>query len=622
MIFNSLQNNLGAWANIGANDVVLDWIRQGVPIPFKYSPPCFVQPNGFLSRPDVQFIDSQIASLLLTGVIIRCDPGQLACVSPIKCIAKKKGSKRLLVNLHELNQYIHTPKFRCEGIENVAGQIQSADILMSIDLKDGFFHVPVHPDFRKYLGICWRNNYYAWCSLPQGLACSPYYFYKVLRPVVQYLRENLVRVNLYVDDFLLMIQRSYVTDHRDLLINTLQELGWNINFEKSDLSVTTNCVYVGFDIESDGPDNVPWLSVTRKRISKLKKDIRRCLYGSNITVRRIACVAGQCISMTKAILPAKLLLQNIYRFIADRESWDSITLLCPEVVKELEWWNTALDSWNGSPLQLRQVDCQLETDASGSGWGACLGNMEASGLWTQWVGHMPSNYRELLAVGQAVRSFGPWIQGRCVQILSDNITTVACINHMYSVSTTLGELAQSVWYEARKWNVDLKAKYLAGKDNVHADALSRIRSPYEWSLSPRVFEKLERLWGPHSIDRCASMMTAKLPIYNSLYHDPNSAGVDCLAQTDWADHNNYVNPPFWIIPRILKTLVGQKASATLIAPWWPAQPWFRELVNMTVDWPVPIPNTVQVIQQVLACPEPRKNIKWKLYAWRVSGRNV
>lgn len=78
------------------------------------------------------------------------------------------------------------------------------------------------------------------------------------------------------------------------------------------MSIGTNCVYVGFD----GPNNVPWLKVTIKRISILKEDIRCCLYASNISVCRIACVAGQCISITNAILPAKLLLKKyIYGFM-------------------------------------------------------------------------------------------------------------------------------------------------------------------------------------------------------------------------------------------------------------------------------------------------------------------
>ena len=616
MILNSLQQNIGAWSNIGANHQILEWITQGVPIPFSQIPAQYYRSNGIISVADKRFINEQILCLTRSGVLQRCEREDLVCVSPLKCIAKKGGKKRLLVNLHELNQYINSPKFRYESLDSVADQIRSDDILHSIDLKDGFFHVPVHPTYRKYLGISWNNKYYYWCTLPQGLSCSPYYFYKVLRPVVQYLRENLLRVNLWVDDFLLMSEKRFACDHKDLLLNTLEELGWIVNYEKSDLSDSTDCTYVGFEIESNGPGGIPWLQVTKKRVTKLKKDIHRCLSKESIT----SCVAGQCVSMTKAVLPAKLLLQNIYKYIAQRQAWDELTFLPSSVTQELKWWESAIDNWNGSPFRLRPIDCQLVTDASGTGWGACLGQLEASGIWTKWIGHMPSNYRELLAVGQALKSFGPLIRGQCVQVLSDNVTTVACINHLYSPSSVLGRLAQAVWVESQKWNVVLRAKYLAGKDNIHADALSRIQSQYEWCLHPRIFQKLEKRWGPHSIDRCASMMTAHLPVYNSLYYDPLSSGVDCLAQRNWASHNNYVNPPFWLIPKMLSTLVTQKATATIIAPWWPAQPWCQEMLKLAIDLPVIVPNNPKAVQRVLARPEPWKNRHWKLFAWRVSGQ--
>ena len=225
MVINSLQSHFHAWVNIGANDTVLDWIRHGVPIPFSCQPVRYFQDNNGLSPSDVHFINEEVRALERSGAIQRCTPDQVVCVSPLKCVAKKNGSKRLLVNLRLLNQYIATPKVRYEGIDNVAEQIVPEDILFSIDLKDGFFHVPVSIEFRKYLGICWNNIYYMWCVLPQGLASSPYYFYKILRPVVQYLRENNLRINLWVDDFLLMCHKTFVTDHKDLIVHALEIWG-------------------------------------------------------------------------------------------------------------------------------------------------------------------------------------------------------------------------------------------------------------------------------------------------------------------------------------------------------------------------------------------------------------
>ena len=47
----------------------------------------------------------------------------------------------------------------------------------------------------------------------------------------------------------------------------------------------------------------------------------------------------------------------------------------------------------------------------------------------------------------------------------------------------------------------------------------------------------ENMWGPHTMDRFASLSTAQLQTYNSRYLDPWTSGVDALAQTDWSKHN-------------------------------------------------------------------------------------
>ncbi len=65
---------------------------------------------------------------------------------------------------------------------------------------------------------------------------------------------------------------------------------------------------------------------------------------------------------------------------------------------------------------------------------------------------------------QLVQSWwAPVIRRKHVQILSDNVTTVACINHLYHPSSVLVRLAQAVWVESQYWQVELKTKYLAAE---------------------------------------------------------------------------------------------------------------------------------------------------------------
>ena len=95
---------------------------------------------------------------------------------------------------------------------------------------------------------------------------------------------------------------------------------------------------------------------------------------------------------------------------------------------------------------MRNIDAQISTDASVYGYGGCLdGKFQCSGLWDNCVASKPSNYRELFAVILSVESFADVIKDSTVQNLSDNISTVAFINHLSGPSKELSNLAESLW---------------------------------------------------------------------------------------------------------------------------------------------------------------------------------
>ena len=153
----------------------------------------------------------------------------------------------------------------------------------------------------------------------------------------------------FVDDFLLMICRILLQQHVCIVKQTFARLGWTINHDKCDWQETTQTVFVGFIVKSD-TDNGPWLQVLPAKIRKLRRIIVKALHSHHMPVCNLAKIAGQCISMTKAIVPGKLLLCNIYRIIASRKDWNASVCLDQPAVKDLNWWLSVLKGWNSAPL--------------------------------------------------------------------------------------------------------------------------------------------------------------------------------------------------------------------------------------------------------------------------------
>ena len=607
------------WESIGTSPTVLSWIQEGVRLPFLVEPEPFELPNKPLSPAQSAFIDTELASLVSSGAIRICS-FKPVCVSPIWCVPKKK-SFRLVIDLRRLNLSCPCPAFQYEGISSVLDSVKAKDQLATIDLKNGYHHLSVHKDFHRYLGFKWRNKYYTWQVIPFGLAVSPYYFCKSIRQVIKYLRTQGIRISAYVDDFILAATPEAVVRQRDFVLQVLADLGFTINTEKSSLTPSCSQVHIGYRISTDNPDNQVWISIPKERIRQLRHDINRLLNKGQGTARALARIAGQCVSMALAIIPAKLLIRNLYRLLQSRSSWQDILVLDPGTKSDLLWWTSALKYWNGAAAPRRSIDLQVTSDASAVAWGGHCNNQEAQGFWTPDVTRQSSNYRELMAILLCLLTFLDFLRCKSVQFLSDNVTAVAYVNFQGGPSPELTRIAQTIWTIALENQMTICAKHLAGLHNGRADGLSRLSPQYEWQLNPHLWMYLDTLWGPHSVDRFASLITTQLPRYNSRYQDPYSEAVDALAQDNWQQENNYVNCPFRLLPRVLDVIVQQQALATVIAPWWPSQPWFHRLKALTIAPPLRIPNTRQTFRSVLGrTPEPRKNRCWKLYAWRVYGQ--
>ena len=225
-----------------------------------------------------------------------------------------------------------------------------------------------------------------------------------------------------------------------------------------------------------------------------------------------------------------------------------------------------------------------------------------------------------MAVLQAVQAFAPQLRNKSIQVLSDNVTTVAYINRLGGGNREMCDIMTTLWNFTYENNIALSAKFLAGWKNDVADCLSRMVSPYDWKLHPDIFKVIDRIWGPHTIDRFVAQHNTQLKRYNSLFLDPNTEGIDSLAQTDWGKNMNYCNPPFWMIGKVLDKIENSQAEATLIAPKWKARRWFAKLKKLTVDVPMKIKCNWQTVQHSGVVPEVLKNRKWVIYAWRVSGK--
>lgn len=616
----SLRRRLRAWRRITDDRWIIKTIKRGLKLDFEMRPgaPKFL-PNQNMTPEARSFVTTELARLLVVGAVTRLNHRPLFCL-PLGVVPKKNGKLRLIHDLRYLNQRIHRPpRFKLEDLSTVAGQVKEGDEMMTLDLEQGYYHIEIHPDYRKYFGFEWEGQYYVWNVLPFGLSTAPLVFTKILRPVVNHLRSALgLRVNIYLDDFLLMVARgSWPPHHRDLLLQTLNKLGLHVNFEKSVLTPSKSIEYLGMEINTEGP---PTFLVPRSKLKKIRHEISRTLRATApFPARHLARLAGICVSTLRAILPGRMLLRNVYRQVSGVDLGKTIEL-SQGSREDLQWWLHALSHWNGAAALPLPAELTLTTDSSDLGWGAVLGDKEARGSWTwQQTTRHHINARELEAVLLGLLSFKDLLKGKSVLLRSDNVTVVASVNRLYGRSPRLNWLIRQIFDLCRDLKITLRAMWIPGVTNTDADRLSRSLDTTDWELTPLAFALVDHTFGPHSVDRMASSLNTKTLRFNSRLWDPQAEAVNCFSQ-DWANENNFVVPPFALIPAVLRHVQHCKAEATLVAPIWPSAWWWALLRRLSTHAPLYLDSADAVFQPgPSGRVEPFRNHHWTFAAFRISG---
>ena len=140
--------------------------------------------------------------------------------------------------------------------------------LASVDLRDAYYSVPVAKQHQKYLKFSWNGNLYQFTAMPNGLACAPRYFTKLMKPVFATLRQKGYISTSYLDDVLLFgDDYESCVDNLIATVHLLQSLGFIIHPEKSVFQPTYTIEHLGFVMNSQNM----LVNVNTSKIDNLKK---------------------------------------------------------------------------------------------------------------------------------------------------------------------------------------------------------------------------------------------------------------------------------------------------------------------------------------------------------------
>ena len=349
-------------------------------------------------------------------------PGLYSCLFVVQ---KASGSWRPVIDMLSLNGFVQLTPFRMESNQSVLQSIRSFDWMISIDLKNAYLQVPIHPDSRKFLRFVVDSRVYQFKALCFGLSTAPQVFTRVMDPVSRTSQSSRYRnIRTPCSDVTISgrlagsrlissggsgakgqgnanVQSSQdCSEPREIIVSSIPD---------GDLlgDGTGQPVFEGFS-DSQADRNRPradhWISVLQTAKSGL---LARSLGSPDVVMPSSA---GWSSSVSADMSPRVLgLCRRVGLGGVDRhDSFRSSVVV-------------------GRSKHSRRGLSRYPSYASDQGWGAHAGDQFASGRWSQEEIEMSINLRELRAIRLGLQHFHCQLVGSSVGVFADNTTALAYV---------------------------------------------------------------------------------------------------------------------------------------------------------------------------------------------------
>lgn len=411
---------------------------------------------------DQQLIDKQIEELLQKKLI---QPSVSNYSFPIVLADKKDDGKktRLCVDYRKLNEVTITESYPMPLIQDIENKLLDATIFTTFDISAGFHHIQMAIEDRYKTAFVTMNEHYEWIVMPFGLKNAPAIFQRIIYKILKAYGLTKFAHN-YIDDIVVFSKdlKEHV-QHLEEILSVFREENIILKFSKCKFAAT-EINYLGHKISHNQIE--PLYSNTQSIITMKApnnlKSLRRFIGKLNFYQRFIP-------NRTELLAPLYKLLKKNEKFVWSDET-DSAFKKAIEILS--------------SRLVLHIFDytkCTiLITDASNIGIGAVLKQKETEldedntmvtiGYFSKKLHPYQENYsiteKECLAIIEALQHWHHYLYGNEFIIRTDH-KPLKFINSHRNPNTRIMNWALKL----SQYNY--KIEYIAGKENIEADCLSR-----------------------------------------------------------------------------------------------------------------------------------------------------
>ena len=407
------------------------------------------------------------------GVVPKSTPGKYRVIVDLSSPACSSVNDQL----HR--EWTHVAYASVDDAALVLNALGPGALMAKIDIKDAYRIVPIHPNERRFLGVCWDNQVYVDSQLPFGLASTPAIFNAIAEALEWILREAGIRAVIhYLDDFLFLGAPGSQECSQCLAtaVSVCQDLGIPLAADKVE-GPTHSITFLGIQLHSL-PMRVSLPAPKQVQLQSMLSNLvdSKCIRDINT----LESLVGHLVHATKVCPLGKAFLSGLFHALRSARP-GGFWRLNQAVRADIAWWQALLQGWPGVSSQqflaLGSPNVHLFTDASGSwGCGAWASPCWFQVPWPQGTVLSSIALKELVPVTLALAVWGPRWAGKLVMCHSDNMAVVAQLNSLHAQDSQACNMLRCIALFQAKFDFCLRASHIAGVDNIGADHLSRGRA--------------------------------------------------------------------------------------------------------------------------------------------------
>lgn len=402
-------------------------------------------------------IQNQIQKLL-DNKIIR--PSISPYSSPVWIVPKKldasgKRKWRLVIDYRKLNEKTIEDKYPLPRIEEILDSLGKCSYFSTLDLAQGFHQIEMDAESIEKTAFVVNNGHYEYVRMPFGLKNAPSTFQRVMDNILRdYLYKSCF---VYMDDIVIFsksLQEHLI--HVKQIFDKLKHYNLKVQLDKSEF-LRKEVGFLGHVITAEGikPNPAKIKAVQEYPLPKSIKEIRAFL-GLVGYYRRFVK------NFAKVVQPLTRCLKKGTKIETDDQNYLQAFHHCKELLT-----NAPILSYPDFERTFH-----LTTDASNVAIGAVLSqDSKPIAFYSRTLNSAERNYstieRELLAIIESCKHFRPYLFGRLFLIETDHKPLV----WLFSLKDPSSRLVR---WRLKLEEFQYKVVYKKGKENVVADALSRV----------------------------------------------------------------------------------------------------------------------------------------------------